>query len=80
MTIKKRLLFCRMHLGIVCSEDSVKFPCDQCDYKGSRKQNLLRHIKAIHEGVRFPYDQCDYKATSKGSLLRRIKSTHEGVK
>ena len=24
-------------------------PCDQCDYKASRKNTLLTHMKSIHE-------------------------------
>ena len=58
----------------------VKYPCDQCDYKATRKHSLLTHIKSIHKGVKYPCDQCDYKATYKNHLLKHIKSRHEGVK
>ena len=58
----------------------IQFPCDQCNYIALHKQNLLAHVKSIHEGFRYPCDQCDYKATEKGSLLGHIKSKHEGVK
>ena len=59
---------------------SIQFPCAQCDYKATRREHLLTHIKSVHEGVKFPCAQCDYKATQKSSLLRHIKSVHEGVK
>ena len=60
-----------MHSGIICNKDSVsvKFPCNQCDYKPTNKGSLLRHIKSIHEGVKFPCDQCDHKATNKGDFI-----------
>ena len=54
--------------------------CKQCDYKPTRKEHLLRHIKSIHEGVKFPCEQCNYKATHRVNLLAHIKSAHEGVK
>ena len=57
----------------------VTLVCDQCDYKAKRSDNLLTHIKSIHEGVKYPCDQCEYKATMKGHLLRHKKSKHEVV-
>ena len=51
---------------------NVKYPCNHCDYKATKKGNLLTHIKSKHEGVRFPCDQCDYKATWKRYLLDNI--------
>ena len=30
-----------------------KLTCEQCDYKATRKFNLLRHMKSLHEGVKF---------------------------
>ena len=29
--------------------DGVKFPCDQCDYKATWKQHLLKHKKSRHD-------------------------------
>ena len=56
------------------------YPCDQCDYKATVKNDLLRHIKSRHEGVKYPCNQCDYKATQNTYLLTHIKSKHKGVK
>ena len=39
--------------------ERVKFPCVQCHYKATSKENLLDHIKSSHERVNFPFDQCD---------------------
>ena len=50
------------------NHEVIKFNCDQCDFKGKHKRNLLAHKKSIHEGIKFDCDQCDYKATTKGSL------------
>ena len=60
--------------------EGVNFPCDQCDYKATRKGHLLNHRKSRHEGVKFPCDQCDYKATERVNLLHHIRSIHAGVK
>ena len=60
--------------------DLLRFDCDQCDYKATRKNNLLTHLKSKHEGIKYPCDQCDYKGTGKGNLSRHLKSIHEGVK
>ena len=58
------------------------FPCKHklCDYKATRKDNLMRHIKSTHEGFKFSCEQCDYQATKRGNLMTHIKSVHEGVK
>ena len=55
----------------------VKFPCDQCDYRATKKCNLLTHINSIHRGFQLLCGQCDYKATQKGHLLTHVKSTHK---
>ena len=57
-----------------------KYSCKECDYKSTRKENIMTHVKATHVGVKFLCEQCNYKATFKGNLLRHIKSTHVGVK
>ena len=67
------------HLKSMKSNEGVKFPCDQCDYKTTRKNSLMTHIKSRHEGVKFPCDQCDYKATLKRNLLTHIESLHKGI-
>ena len=57
------------------------YPCDQCDYKATVKNDLLRHIKSRHEGVKYPCNQCDYNTTQKTYyLLTHTKSKHKGVK
>ena len=50
-----------------------KFPCDQCEYKATHKDTLLRHIRSKHEYVKLPCDQCDYKSTDKVNLIKHIK-------
>ena len=58
----------------------MKFPCDRCDYKATRKEGLLIHIKYKHEDIRFPCSQCNYQANQKKSLHRHTKSVHEDVR
>ena len=56
--------------------EGQKFPCLQCEFKGTQNGHLQTHIKSVHEGVKFPCSQCEYKATFKTSLLGHIKSIH----
>ena len=60
---------------IIPFQDGVTFPCNQCEYKATQKQNLLAHIKSVHEGVKYPCQQCGYKATRKnnGYLLLSVE-------
>ena len=57
----------------------VKYPCDQCDFKGTDKSSLLRHLNSKHKGVKYPSDQCDFQATQNSSLLTHLNSIHKGI-
>ena len=54
--------------------------CPQCDAVFAHRCNMLRHVKAEHEGVKYPCSKCDYKATYQCNLKRHVKSVHEGVR
>ena len=54
--------------------------CPQCDAVFAHRRNMLRHVKAEHEGVKYPCSECDYKATTQSYLKTHIESVHEGVK
>ena len=58
------------------THEGIKFSCGYCEYKTTKKEALLRHIKSMHEGVKFSCDQCNYEATKKNSILTHIKSVH----
>lgn len=55
------------------------YPCDQCDYKGSR-YGIYFHKKSKHKGTRFPCDQCNYSAIILSHLKKHIDSKHNGVR
>ena len=38
-----------------------KYPCKECEFKGSQLAHLQLHIKSMHEGVKYPFDKCDNK-------------------
>ena len=38
-------------LHMQASHDNIRYPCDQCDYKATRKGNLIVHVDSIHKGV-----------------------------
>ena len=52
----------------------------QCDHKTKRKDNLKRHIDAVHGDVWYSCDQCDYKSKWKGHLKKHIDSVHGEVR
>ena len=55
---------------------SVKYPCNQCDYKATQKGDLKKHEMAVHESIKYPCNQCDYKATKKWNLKKHKISVH----
>ena len=55
------------------------YPCDQCDYSGSRKA-LNRHKQSKHEGIKYPCDQCKYAATQQSDLNKHKQSKHQGMR
>ena len=60
--------------------EGVKFPCNECDYKATKKVNLISHIKSVHQGIKYPCDECDYKATKTENLMSHKRSIHEKIK
>ena len=54
----------------------VKFPCDDCEFNGTTRQNLERHIQSVHKGIKIPCDLCDYKFTQISNLNRHKKNRH----
>ena len=45
--------------------DKVRYPCDQCDYAGTKPSNLKRHKEIKHEGIRYPSQIYDSSKTPK---------------
>ena len=56
---------------------SIQYPCDQCEYKATKKGSLKSHIESVHEKVQYPCNQCEYKATQNGNLKRHIQTIHD---
>ena len=44
-------------------DESIKYPCAQCDYKATQKSHLKTHKILVHESLKYPCNLCDYKAT-----------------
>ena len=75
----------KLTLHVKVMHEGFRYACDQCDYKATRKDNLLYlHINskhsAKHEGVKYACDYCDYQARRKDNLAKHTKSIHEGIK
>ena len=56
----------------------TKIHCIQCDLTATRRDNLLNHVRNIHEG--FSCEKCKYFAGTRQHLQRHVKGVHEGIK
>ena len=66
-----------VHLGL------KKFSCDrdQCDFTCSQKQNLLHHIRCVHEKLKLhTCQECSATFLSKAHLQEHENSVHDGIK
>ena len=41
---------------------SIKYECNQCDYRGISKQHLKDHQRRVHDGIKYQCNQCDYNS------------------
>ena len=76
----------------IASEDSLletnkrlnkneRFRCEQCPYGASRRCDLNRHIKVVHDKIRnHACEECDYTTSSKGDLDRHRRTMHKRMK
>ena len=42
--------------------ENIKYLCNQCEYKATRKGHLKTHEMSVHENIKYPCDQCEYNA------------------
>ena len=55
--------------------------CELCEYASAAKQDLNKHIQAVHEGKKnFKCDICDTRFSRKDSMNRHISLVHENNK
>ena len=52
----------------------VQQNCDQCNYKTGRIDNLLTHVRAVHEAVKYLCDICGHQST-RPAYLKAITNT-----
>ena len=65
---------------MVTHESAKSFHCEQCDYSGKFKQNLQKHVKAVHGGEK-PFkckvDKCSYETAYQCDLTKHNRIHHE---
>lgn len=71
------------HVTNTHTDNQILFKCNICEKTYASNENLLAHIKAVHnkiKDVECEYDDCDYKCSTKSSLTIHIDSVHNNVK
>ena len=59
--------------------DGIKYPCNQCEYTGNRKDNLTTHVDSICKVVHLKCNQCDLTLAGKSSLEGHINAVHSKI-
>ena len=55
--------------------------CMKCDTKFKSKNNILRHVKNMHDRLRnFHCNECDKSFNQNSDLIKHVQGIHEGVK
>ena len=62
------------------SSDAKSTDCPECGKVYTKKSDMVRHYRSVHEGIKYPCNECDYQATKKYNLLIHIQSKHEGIR
>ena len=64
-----------------CDTCLKRFHCEQCEYKTSRKCDLNKHIKQVHEKIKdVECPSCEFKCSTKSQLNQHIKQVHDKIK
>ena len=66
--------------NITNEKGDKKFKCEQCPYTSAHKENVKKHIEAVHEKTKHVCKYCGYAATHRISLKRHIEAVHEDMK
>ena len=53
--------------------------CEECDYVTSRRANLLRHLRTVHNLVRLQCQECGAHFSDQSSLKRHFASVHQNT-
>jgi hypothetical protein len=58
----------------------IKYNCEQCDFKASRKDTLKKHYISVHiSSNQYPCNKCDYEATRRDNLAIHLMSKHPNL-
>ena len=51
---------------MILINEGVKYPCGECDFKATTKENVAEHQRPVHEGVKYPCTKWGKQFSSKG--------------
>ena len=71
----------KVKLGMKKAKEKAAFKCTECSRVFGLKNNLKKHIEAVHEGKKpFVCPRKSSRFARKQDLNRHVKAVHEGVK
>ena len=53
--------------------------CEDCSTKFKNRNDIEKHIAAVHEGVRCPCTFCDYQSAKPPDLDKHVNVHHERI-
>ena len=60
-------------------KNEKKHNCDKCDFKATKKGNLIEHKRTEHGALTFKCDQCSYEASQDKYLTVHKEYRHQGI-
>ena len=60
--------------------NETSFYCEHCGQKYKNRNDMKKHVLAVHEGVRYPCKECDFQAKRPPDLKHHIEVKHRGKK
>ena len=66
------------HKHIKAIHDKIEWPCERCESRFNREDNLKRHIEFLHEGTRYRCNYCLLLYSDRKELKKHSNNKHPG--
>ena len=68
-----------LHYHKKSKHESIRYPCDLCEYTATQLSSLKQHEESKHKVIRIPCDQYDFAAKDLLKLKLHKHPEHEGI-